>query len=582
MNRSANLVPILLAHLVLLALGGAALILPDMVLARVSQLEGPFDTRIWLMRGFGAGLTALSLALWIEHRTTQGQPVRGLLWLLGVLLSVCFLLYCQQLADWWIDDAGITFSYARSLAEGAGITFHPGTEPTEGYSSTTWMASLALAHLLGFDIPAAAKTIGLALALMTLWISMGWVWRATQSAFAMVLTVAAIGVAPMVVWASSGQEHALQALLLMLTGFTAAHLRHWRVPVALLLAVLVWTRPETPLIVIAVFVTALWMTRVEEGRFAFWRNLSLAALPFAAFIGLMVFRMQYFGEPFPNPYHAKTSASSLTGLVNPFGGGWRYVWGGLQDSGLLLLLPLVLVVGAGQDTPRRWVLFAALAGHIGFVVWAKGDWMGQYRFLMPVLPLIVLPAVIAIDHGFSVRARAWLAAMASVALFANTLTEVDKFDAAPTTPLSVVSEIGQNFAKLAEQMDIDAPLLAHHDAGAIAYERSVGLVDLGGLVDRDVAKNMGNAEFLRAYIFDQQQPHFIFGARNFAAASGFLDGPELLRDYVPLRFPNHPIMDSTYSHIRRDAVQPAEGITLTRDADGTLTTVTVTALPSDA
>ncbi|CAN0064627.1 unnamed protein product, partial [Chrysoparadoxa australica] len=264
--------------------------------------------------------------------------------------------------------------------------------------------------------------------------------------------------------------------------------------------------------------------------------------------------------------------------VNPFGGGWRYVWGGLQDSGLILLLPLVMVVGARDSLPRRWVIFAALAGHIGFVVWAKGDWMGQYRFLMPVLPLIVVPAVIAIDHGFSLRSRAWLATLASVALFANTLTQVDKFDADPTTPLAVVSEIGQNFAKVAERMSIQGPLLAHHDAGAISYERSIGLVDLGGLVDRDVAKNMGNADFLRPYIFEQKQPHFIFGARNFAATSGFLDGPELARDYVPLRFPNHPIMASDYSHIRRDAVQEATGITLTRDADGILTEVIVTDL----
>lgn len=578
MTRTATLLPLLVAHLLLLALGAAALAMPDAMLARVSQLAGPFQTRDWLMRGFGAGLIALSLALWIEGRWAQGRPVKGLLWLLGAGLSAVFLLYCQQLTDWWIDDAGITFSYARSLAEGAGLTFAPGAPPTEGYSSTTWMAVLALAHHLGFDIPLAAKYIGLALALLTLWISMAWVWRVTESALAMVLTVAAIGCAPMVVWATSGQEHALQGLLLLLTGFTAAHLRRWRIPVAVLLSVLVWTRPETPLIVIAVFVTALWMTRIEEGRIGFWRNLPLAVLPFAAFVGLMAFRLHYFAEPFPNPYHAKTSASSFAGLVNAFGGGWRYVWAGLQDSGLLLLLPLVLVVGAGESVPRRLVIFGALAGHIGFVVWAKGDWMDQYRFLMPVLPLIVLPAVMAIDHGFSLRARAWLATVASIALFANTLTEVDRFDANPTTPLAVVSEIGQNFAEVAERMGISAPLLAHHDAGAISYERSIGLVDLGGLVDRDVAMNMADAGFLRAYIFEQKQPHFIFGARNFAAGSGFLDGPDLARDYVPLRFPNHPIMASDYSHIRRDAVQEADGIDITREADGTLTEVVVNTL----
>ncbi|SMX43200.1 hypothetical protein [Maliponia aquimaris] len=575
MSHAARTLPFVLAILVLLALGAAALAQPQAMLARVAFLAGSIETRDWLMRGFGTGLLAVALALWIEARWASGSAVRLPLLALVGLLSASFLLYCQQLAGWWIDDAGITFAYARSLAEGAGLTFQPGAPPTEGYSSSVWMALLSLAHRAGLDIPQAAKYGGTALALGTLWISLLWVWRTTESAAAMALTAAAIGAAPTVVWAVSGQEHALQALLLLLAAFTAAHLRRWRLPVALLLAVLVWTRPETPLLVIAVFLAALFLSRADEGRLLFWRTLMLAAIPFAAFVGLMAFRMQYFGDPFPNPYHAKTSASSLAGLVNPFGGGWHYVWSGLQDSGLLLLLPLALIVGSGDSVPRRWVGFALLLGHGAFVIWAKGDWMGQYRFLMPVLPLIVVPAVLAIDHGFSVRARAWLCSITAIALFASTLTEVDRFDAEPTTPLAVVSEIGRTFAQVATRMGIADPVLAHHDAGAISYERSIGLVDLGGLVDREVARNMADADFLRTYIFDQKKPLFIFGARNFAAASGFLDGPELARDYVPLSFPNHPIMASDYSHIRRDAVQESPGIELIRDATGTLTGVVV-------
>ena len=49
-----------------------------------------------------------------------------------------------------------------------------------------------------------------------------------------------------------GQEHALQALLLTLTVLAAATLQSWRPVVALLLSLLVLTRPETPIIVGAI------------------------------------------------------------------------------------------------------------------------------------------------------------------------------------------------------------------------------------------------------------------------------------------------------------------------------------------
>jgi hypothetical protein len=53
---------------------------------------------------------------------------------------------------WEVDDAGITFAYARSVATGAGPVLQPGAPPVEGFSDPTWMALLAFGHRLGlFD-----------------------------------------------------------------------------------------------------------------------------------------------------------------------------------------------------------------------------------------------------------------------------------------------------------------------------------------------------------------------------------------------------------------------------------------------
>src|SRR6266550_207763 len=65
-----------------------------------------------------------------------------------------------------LDDAYITFRYARHLAEGYGLGAwnHTG-EHVEGYSSPLWMLLLAGAAWLGVDVRIASKVLGTAAAL---------------------------------------------------------------------------------------------------------------------------------------------------------------------------------------------------------------------------------------------------------------------------------------------------------------------------------------------------------------------------------------------------------------------------------
>jgi len=51
------------------------------------------------------------------------------------------------------DDAMISMTYARSLANGDGLVWYPGAERIEGYSNPLWSVFMAVFHLL--PIPAA-------------------------------------------------------------------------------------------------------------------------------------------------------------------------------------------------------------------------------------------------------------------------------------------------------------------------------------------------------------------------------------------------------------------------------------------
>lgn len=551
--------------------GLVCFIAPHMVLTRFAFLDGEVAHRLWVMWGLGAALWGIALALLIEMFRPNARVHAELL--VGALMLASFYFFAQQMAWWWIDDAGITFSYSRSLADGSGVTFQPGEPPTEGYSSTLWMLTLALASKLGFGIPMAAKALGISFGLITMAIVLYVVWRQTKGAMSVAMAGAAMTTAPFVVWASSGQEHALQGLLLLLA-VCCAGLRRWRGAAAILLSLLVLTRPEAPLIVIAVVIGAVYWSWSREGRLDLKANLILGIVPFIAFVGLMIWRQVYFGDLFPNPYYAKATGNDFAGVLNPFGGGWTYILNGLQDSVLIAALPLMALALASLDARWKVIFLAVFGGHFLFVIFADGDWMGQYRFLMPGMAFFAITAGIGLAR-LPGQAPAYAGAVLAIVLSTTTVRQMDQFEARPTTPLSVVSEIGREFARASELLQIDEPLVAHHDAGGIAFDRSVGLVDLGGLVDRDIAKNMRNRAFLETYIFEERKPDFIFGAINFAALSGFTEAEAFTRDYVPLAFENRPVMRSALSHIRRENVVDVDGVEVERDAAGAILSVIV-------
>src|SRR5262245_43733436 len=68
-----------------------------------------------------------------------------------------------------LDDAYITFRYARHFAEGYGLgAWNRTGEHVEGYSSLLWTLLLAGAARLGVDVRLASKLMGVAAALVVI------------------------------------------------------------------------------------------------------------------------------------------------------------------------------------------------------------------------------------------------------------------------------------------------------------------------------------------------------------------------------------------------------------------------------
>src|SRR3990170_3063617 len=89
-----------------------------------------------------------------------------------IILAISMLLLVVQeflFSAYTVDDAFITFRYARNLASGLGLVFNPG-ERVEGYTNFLWTVLMAGGYRLGFDLAIFAKLVGIAASLGTLYV----------------------------------------------------------------------------------------------------------------------------------------------------------------------------------------------------------------------------------------------------------------------------------------------------------------------------------------------------------------------------------------------------------------------------
>ncbi len=287
-----------------------------------------------------------------------------------------------------IDDAYISYRYARNLVEGQGLVYNPG-EFVEGYTNLLWTLLIAVGMTLGYQPEPVAHVLGVASGAGVLLLTYRYALIDLPERCCWLA-----GVAPWVVllstgfplWSSSGLETPLfVAAVIAALLADRLHARRWLL-IALILATLV--RPEGVLVAL-VLLGADWRRSIfgsepnSEGRPA-WR----LPLAYAGFIGgLTLWRLVYYGAPLPNTFYAKVGGM-------PIGEGLLYAADFFLDGAVYLLVP----TGASvllRSTDRLALLVALL--FILYSVAVGGDAFWDSRFLLVILPVLASAAV----HGAS-------------------------------------------------------------------------------------------------------------------------------------------------------------------------------------
>ena len=84
-----------------------------------------------------------------------------------LLLALVAVGHVVSFGDWVVEDAAISWAYARNIAHGLGPVPWPGAEPVEGYSNPLWVALLAVGEVAGLHVLWGSKLLGTTLTAIT-------------------------------------------------------------------------------------------------------------------------------------------------------------------------------------------------------------------------------------------------------------------------------------------------------------------------------------------------------------------------------------------------------------------------------
>lgn len=385
--------------------------LTDWVLALVAVWQGEPPAPHWLAKihaigveAFVCGLAVIalgwfSLPRWrrIVAYASKSNVVFAVsvLVVVGLWLPVALIGHSAVIGGeryWWLDDdAMISMRYARHLAQGLGLVWNPGGERVEGYTNLLWTLYMALVHLLPIPVAQTSLIIlltNIALAVATIPVIIRFVRALGGSPLVVAATVLGFVLNKNVMaWTTAGFETALLTLLFLLGIYriiAEAQQCTPRLLTFMIIALLSLVRSDAVILSVLLYALAVWLHRNRT------LIIGYAALSLALPIAHTLYRATYYGDVLPNTAYLK-----VFGWEGALQAGFRYF------AAFAMHYPFALgfaLFGSllTKDKVRR-ALLAVVLVYIGYVIYVGGDVFPNFRFFIPILPLILALAFLGVQ-----------------------------------------------------------------------------------------------------------------------------------------------------------------------------------------
>lgn len=305
---------------------------------------------------------------------------------LAVLVVAVVIWQLQLIGDYRVDDAYITFAYSKNFASGRGLTFGDGLR-VEGYSNFSWVLVGSVVQLVapnhiyegmrwvGFGCLAAIFFYAFKISARFARKRFAWVpvlllafftdfTGAAQSALETIPYTAALVVTIYLFLSEKGASRRASGWGLLALGLTRID---GIVHIAFLLG---WVGLE-------------WLIERRAPRVR--ETFKWLAAPMLVYVAYFAWRYAYYGLPLPTTYYAKSLIHEL--MPNR---GREYVMAAVTQLGLALVALFAALAVLRRRRRPQLLLAALVAYHFAYISYVGGDWMSFHRFLLPVLPFLMV------------------------------------------------------------------------------------------------------------------------------------------------------------------------------------------------
>lgn len=401
-----------------------------------------------------------------------------------------------------VDDAYVSFVYARNLWEGNGLTFNPG-ERVEGYSNFLWVI---LCTLAGKEhIPFFAQFMGFSFWLADILLVYLLAKKMKLEVWALAPALLTALDLRCAIWSVEGLETSFYLFGILLTFFLydcRGTKSLWFVP-ALATAM---TRPEGASVFGAVAFHRFYSLVKQKERPK--RGDFIALCSFIVFFLIYnLWRLTYFRSGIlPNTYYARGGTGNI--LLGVLYLAYQ-LWCGFGPLALVLVFMALAGIkvrekgnACEKTAPAFWLLIGTAV-----VIFTGGDWMPNARFLVPLLPFVYIYC------AYFARSKRKMGMALFCLLLVTNITSATIYEVRDSFWKRWARNQASFYMPVAEWLKThtaQGKKVVLSDVGYITYYSRIRAIDTLGLTNKHLARIKGGSAWATDlnYIF-AQRPDFI-------------------------------------------------------------------------
>ncbi|MBN8569150.1 MAG: hypothetical protein J0M18_05935 [Ignavibacteria bacterium] len=433
-----------------------------------------------------------------------------------LLIALSFILiYLSNQVNFIQDDSYISFRFVKNFVQGYGLVFNPG-EKVEGYTNLLWVLILSIFYAMKMNIESISQYLSMGFGILVLFQTYkisslieikedskkGKTSDSSSYLFNFIPVILLVLTGAYNFWAISGMETCMFIAYVLAGIFYYIKNKNSEAPnylFALFIFLASLTRPEGlyffGLVIIHKVIISIKNNKTGFIKDVFSKNNLITYAVYLVPTGLFIlWRLSYYGYPFPNTAYAKTGFSSAY-----IDAGWVYFknfFAAYMLYGIVFALPLYLLRKKENFFEISLMYLLTLAYSV-YIILVGGDVLKQFRFFLPILPFIYIlfgkfleDIMLNIKSKSSAGVSIALAITIAIGIFNyNSQKEAIKKDVETENGLVEKMKLaGAWFNK--KQTQLGRPLvLAATTIGAVSYFSDVIVIDNLGLTDETIAHN---------------------------------------------------------------------------------------------